>query len=40
MQVNAERIMERIQDLAQFNATPGQGITRFSYSPQDAQARA
>lgn len=40
MQVNAERIMKRIQDLAQFNATPGQGITRFSYSPQDAQARA
>ena len=40
MQVNQTRIMERIQDLSQFNATPGQGITRFSYSPQDAQARA
>lgn len=40
MQVRQERIMRRIQDLSQFNATPGQGITRFSYSPQDAQARA
>ena len=32
--------MGRIGDLARFNATPGRGITRFSYSPQDAQARA
>lgn len=40
MQVSQGRIMERIGALARFNATPGQGITRFSYSPQDAQARA
>lgn len=40
MQVNQERIMGHIQALSQFNATPGAGITRFSYSPQDAQARA
>lgn len=40
MQVSQGRIMERIGELARFNATPGQGVTRFSYSPQDAQARA
>lgn len=40
MHVNQERIMGRIGDLSRFNATPGQGITRFSYTPQDAQARA
>ena len=40
MQVHQQRIMERIEALARFNATPGQGVTRFSYSPQDAQARA
>lgn len=40
MQVNQERIMGRIADLSQFNASPGQGVTRFSYSSQDAQARA
>ena len=40
MQVNQQRIMGRIEDLARFNATPGEGVTRFSYSPQDAQARA
>ena len=40
MQVNQERIMGHIDALSQFNATPDAGITRFSYSPQDAQARA
>lgn len=40
MQVKQERIMGHITALSQFNATPGAGITRFSYSPQDAQARA
>lgn len=39
MQVNQRRVMGHIGSLAQFNATPGAGITRFSYSPQDAQAR-
>lgn len=40
MQVNQERIMGHIDALSHFNATPDAGITRFSYSPQDAQARA
>lgn len=39
MYVNQERIIRRIEDLARYNATPGAGITRFSYSSQDAQAR-
>lgn len=40
MQVCQERIMQRIQAISQFNSTPGVGITRFSYSPEDAKARA
>lgn len=39
MHVSQERIMERIEALARFNATPGAGVTRFSFSPEDAQAR-
>lgn len=39
MHVNQERIVQRIEDLARCNATPGAGITRFSYSEQDAEAR-
>ena len=39
MHVSQERIMERIEALARFNATPGAGVTRFSFGPEDAQAR-
>ena len=39
MHVSLERIMERIEALARFNATPGAGVTRFSFGPEDAQAR-
>jgi hydantoinase/carbamoylase family amidase len=34
-----ERIMRRLDELAQFNATPGKGITRASFTPEDRQAR-
>lgn len=39
METNINRIKEDIETIAQFNATPGKGITRFSYSPEDKQAR-
>jgi allantoate deiminase len=34
-----ERLGRHIERLARFNATPGRGITRFSYTEQDRQAR-
>jgi allantoate deiminase len=37
--VNLERIKRDIEAIAMFNATPGNGVTRFSYSQQDKQAR-
>ena len=39
MGVNLERIQRDIETLSRFNATPGNGVTRFSYSQQDKQAR-
>lgn len=38
--VNIERIMSHVDELAQFNATPGRGVTRPSFTPEDRQARA
>jgi allantoate deiminase len=40
MKVCASRIRRFLDELAEFNATPGQGITRMSYSPQAHAARA
>ncbi|HSL93450.1 MAG TPA: Zn-dependent hydrolase [Bacillota bacterium] len=37
--VNIERILTNLDELAQFNATPGQGITRLSFTPEDRRAR-
>lgn len=39
METNAKRIQRDIEQLAQFTATPGQGVTRFSYTPEDRAAR-
>lgn len=36
---NTDRIQRHIEQLAAFTATPGQGTTRMSYSPQGQQAR-
>jgi allantoate deiminase len=36
---NQERLGRHIERLARFNATPGRGITRFSYTEQDRRAR-
>ena len=37
--VDISRMMDRIETLSGFNSTPGKGITRFSYSPEDRKAR-
>lgn len=37
--IDFERIKKTIEDLSAFNATPGSGITRFSYSVEDLDAR-
>ena len=39
MKINKDNVMRIINDLAGFNETPGQGVTRFSYGPQDRLAR-
>lgn len=39
METSLERIKEDIKKISQFNATPGNGITRFTYSAEDKQAR-
>ncbi len=39
MEVNEERLIGMIERLAEFNETPGCGITRFSYSDLDRQAK-
>ena len=37
--ISIRRIYDRLEKLATFNATPGQGITRLSFTPEDKQAR-
>ena len=37
--VDIKRIMTRLEELAQFNATPDKGVTRPSFTPEDRQAR-
>lgn len=39
LEVNIDRIRDNIETICEFNATPGQGYTRFSYSKEDMQAR-
>ena len=39
MQTNITRIKEIIDTMADFNDSPGQGVTRFSYGEQDKRAR-
>ncbi len=39
MNVSSTRIKRFLDELAEFNATPGKGITRMSYSPQAREAR-
>ncbi|MCC5909096.1 MAG: Zn-dependent hydrolase [Clostridiaceae bacterium] len=39
MKTNVERIQKDIEILSQFNATPGRGLTRFSFTEEDRGAR-
>lgn len=39
METNVQRIKHDIEKLAQFTATPGKGVTRFSYTLEDRAAR-
>lgn len=39
MTANQQRIEQHIELLSQFTATPGQGVTRLTYSKEDLQAR-
>lgn len=39
LETNLGRIEAAISKLSQFNATPGKGCTRFSYSQEDSQAK-
>lgn len=39
MKTNLDRIKTDIQELSKFNATPGQGLTRFSLTEEDRSAR-
>lgn len=39
MKANQQRIEKHINRLSQFTATPGEGVTRLTYSQEDLQAR-
>ncbi|NLG87085.1 MAG: Zn-dependent hydrolase [Firmicutes bacterium] len=39
METNVQRIKQDIEQLAQFTATPKEGVTRFSFTPEDRAAR-
>ncbi|MDW7667954.1 MAG: Zn-dependent hydrolase [Bacillota bacterium] len=39
MKTNLERIKNDIENLSKFNATPGKGLTRFSFTKEDGQVR-
>lgn len=39
LKIDGERIRTHIETISSFNATPGRGCTRFSFSPEDREAR-
>ena len=39
MKINAARLLNDLKALREITATPGQGVTRFSYSEEDRRAR-
>jgi allantoate deiminase len=39
MKTNLDRIKKDIEKLSEFNATPGKGLTRFSFTKEDKQVR-
>ena len=40
MKINSDRLLENLRALRKFTDTPGEGVTRFSYGAQDANAKA
>ena len=39
MKINGQRLLSDLKNLREITATPGQGVTRFSYSDEDRRAR-
>ena len=39
MQTNVGRLKRDVENLSKFTATPGRGVTRLSFTPEDRQAR-
>ena len=39
MNINSERLLKHLNELKEITVTPGNGVTRFSYSEGDAKAR-
>ena len=39
MKINSERLLTHLDELKEITVTPGNGVTRFSYSKEDALAR-
>ncbi|HHX23688.1 MAG: hypothetical protein ACOX2A_05185 [Tepidanaerobacteraceae bacterium] len=39
MKINLNRVIKDIEILSTFNATPGSGVTRLSYTKEDKMAR-
>lgn len=39
MKINGSRLLANLHSISEFTDTPGEGVTRFSYSPQEARAR-
>ena len=37
--INPDRLLSRLDELSRFTRTPGEGVTRFSYSKEDKEAR-
>lgn len=39
MKINGQRLIDDLKNLSKITATPGQGVTRFSYTEEDKRAR-
>ena len=39
MKINGQRLIDDLKNLREITATPGQGVTRFSYTEEDGRAR-
>ncbi len=39
MKINGQRLIDDLKNLREITATPGQGVTRFSYTEEDKRAR-